>query len=238
MSQYFIHDGNEQKGPFTIEYLKENKIPGDLIVWKEGMEGWQKAKDVEELKEVIISTPPPIPQAPQPVYSAEKNTVVKKSKSKRIALVAVLIIVVAVAGFIYYKQYVENKDSDSYGNSDYGDVSNSSDNEETIKEDLITIEKRNPKRYLSVESRARKNLIDQNVIIGTITNSATLAKYKDVVLKVIYLSQTGSELGTERFTVYEYVPSGGSIDFKVKLPETSRSVQQYQLEVISAKSAN
>ena len=60
---YFIVVDNEQAGPYSTEELKGLKIKKDSLVWKEGLDDWTQAVMIEELKQIFISTPPPIPKA-------------------------------------------------------------------------------------------------------------------------------------------------------------------------------
>lgn len=64
MKEYFYLIGEEQKGPFSLEELKKEDISNETYVWTEGMEDWQKLKDIESLKMELKpkATPPPIPK--------------------------------------------------------------------------------------------------------------------------------------------------------------------------------
>jgi hypothetical protein len=53
-------------------------------------------------------------------------------------------------------------------------------------------------------------------IKGTIYNSATLATFKDVTLTVTYSSNTGTNLYSENFVVYDFIYPGSSTDFNIK----------------------
>lgn len=58
--KFFIIDKEEKrKGPFSIDELKAFKITGETIVWHDGLDGWKKAEEIEELKEILIKLPPP-----------------------------------------------------------------------------------------------------------------------------------------------------------------------------------
>lgn len=65
---YYIHENEQQHGPFSIEQLKASGITGETPVWCEGMAQWTTAKNVPELVEIIQvninSTPPPFAQVP------------------------------------------------------------------------------------------------------------------------------------------------------------------------------
>lgn len=57
---------------------------------------------------------------------------------------------------------------------------------EQVKESLAEKEKNNPASFLAVSNRDRKNLIGQTVVIGYLTNKATVCWYKDVEVKLSF----------------------------------------------------
>ena len=90
------------------------------------------------------------------------------------------------------------------------------DKYEQTKETLGETEKKNPKRFLSVEGSDRKNLIGQRVIKGTISNKATVASYKDVDIELSFYSETGALLEKDHEVIYETIAAGNSTNFKTK----------------------
>lgn len=63
MREYFFLEGKEQNGPFSIEQLTQKELTKETLIWTEGMEDWQKIKDIAELVLVLKpkSVPPPLP---------------------------------------------------------------------------------------------------------------------------------------------------------------------------------
>lgn len=63
---WYVSDG-ERKGPVSDEELHRLLISGAVaptsLVWKEGMQSWQPAAQVEALAATLASLPPEIPQA-------------------------------------------------------------------------------------------------------------------------------------------------------------------------------
>ena len=90
------------------------------------------------------------------------------------------------------------------------------DKYEQTKETLEQTEKKNPKRFLTVEGSDRKNLIGQTVIKGTISNKATVASFKDVDVELSFYSKTGALLQRDHEVVYETIAPGNNTDFKTK----------------------
>ena len=63
-SSYYVAVNGKPTGPFNIPALTQMAVSGQLtandLVWKNGMEEWQKATIVDELKS-LFNTIPPIP---------------------------------------------------------------------------------------------------------------------------------------------------------------------------------
>lgn len=87
---------------------------------------------------------------------------------------------------------------------------------EQVKETLAEKEKNNPARFLIVNNHDRKNIIGQTVVIGTITNKATVCWYKDVELRLSFYSKTAVKLDEGLETVYENIGPGKTVKFKTK----------------------
>ena len=64
MNQYYIHDGQIEKGPFDFEQLKSQSLSKETLVWYEGLENWAVAGNVDKLQELFIrkTTPPALPK--------------------------------------------------------------------------------------------------------------------------------------------------------------------------------
>jgi hypothetical protein len=61
MKKYFYISRNRKYGPFNVEELKSENLDRDTLVWFQGIKDWVKASEVEELAEIFIHLPPPIP---------------------------------------------------------------------------------------------------------------------------------------------------------------------------------
>ena len=60
MKKFYIFINEEQIGPFSIDELKHHIISKDTKVWYEGLGDWKNAFEIEELKSILISIPPPV----------------------------------------------------------------------------------------------------------------------------------------------------------------------------------
>lgn len=58
MKKYYLHNGQENIGPFDKEELRVQKINKDTLVWAEDWNEWKKAREIDELKIILLSIPP------------------------------------------------------------------------------------------------------------------------------------------------------------------------------------
>ena len=109
------------------------------------------------------------------------------------------------------------------------------DKYEQTKETLQETEKKNPVMFLTVNGHDKHNLIGQTVVKGTLHNTAKIATYTDVQLKLTFFSKTGALLEEDAETIFETIAPGKSADFKTKYfaPKGTDSVA---LKVMGAKS--
>lgn len=63
MAEYYYLKGKVQDGPFSIEDLKTKNLTSETLMWTEGMDSWQKLKDLPDILQQLKpkSTPPPPP---------------------------------------------------------------------------------------------------------------------------------------------------------------------------------
>lgn len=102
------------------------------------------------------------------------------------------------------------------------------------KTSLLKKEEKNPARFIVVKGNSKKNIVGQTVVKGTLHNTASVATFKDVDIKLTFYSKTKALLETDRETIYQILNPGESQDFKTKYfaPKGTDSVA---LEVIGAK---
>lgn len=122
MQKFYIHQDNKHVGPFSVDELKELKITRDTMVWFEGAESWKKALEIDELKEILKSVPPPIqtkePLSLPPLDNKKNNDNIKmatdgKPKQNFMKLLIIGISVLLVVGFgafIYTNQQTKQSE--------------------------------------------------------------------------------------------------------------------------------
>lgn len=87
---------------------------------------------------------------------------------------------------------------------------------EVTKKALLEKEQKNPVMFLQINGSSKKNFVGQTVVRGKISNSATVAPYKDIRIKLEFYSQTKTLLETDDETVYMELYPGETQKFKTK----------------------
>ena len=233
MKKFYLYNGTDQQGPFDMEDLKSKNITKDTPIWHEGLSEWTTAKEIDELKDLIkTSTPPPFGTrtiTPPPIKKtqvsetkeAQKPTI-KKEKSGRGVFILIGLVVIVAGGL-----WIANMDS-SNGSSTGGG---------TYQEKVMTIEDiehSQPTKFLNASGTYNQNFWgDQIKVHGVIKNTATVASYKDALVKVTYYSKTKTELGSKEYTIYENFPPHSEVTFELKI-QNYKDVSEIGWDVIQA----
>lgn len=170
----------------------------------------------------------------------QQNYPTKKKSSAGLVIVISVVAVVLFAGvFLLMKN---NSNSSSSEQQD----------REVLKTQLVEQERTAPLFYLSIEGgqlqkkdvqirkkglfRVAKYREDGNIISCTIINSATIAKYKDVVLKVTFYAKTQAEISSDEYPIHDFFAPGSSTPWQqhVYAPKESTG---YFIEITSAVAA-
>ncbi|HSC55120.1 MAG TPA: DUF4339 domain-containing protein [Phnomibacter sp.] len=169
MREYFIHDGQNEKGPLNIEQLKFEQLKKDTLIWYEGLEDWIAANEVEELKCLfaVKSTPPPLKRAseiPTPPNTKESKTAIKdihsngpRKKSTMIYILSGAIVVGSLIGWLVF----ENK-TQAESLKIVQDQFNSQKEEQQQKEE-VTQRKEQLQLLRQQQDQAEKERINQEV---------------------------------------------------------------------------
>jgi hypothetical protein len=92
-----------------------------------------------------------------------------------------------------------------------------------------------PAVFLKVSGDYKKNLIGTKIKLhGAITNSASIATFKDAIIEVTYYSSTETELFKSTHTIYNYFPPQSTVEFNLKT-DNYMDVQSIRLNIIGAK---
>jgi hypothetical protein len=233
MKKYYLHNGADQQGPFDFDDLKEKNISRQTPIWYEGLDEWTTAEKIDELKSIFASVPPPFstatpPPISKPVITEQQQTYYEpvKQKGKGGKYVLILGGLIALGGGLF----IANQNSNG-GSSTYETPA------ETYQEKVMTveeIEKSQPTNFLTADGNYNENFWGTKLKVhGTITNKATVATYKDAVVKVTYYSKTKTELGSQEYTIYETFPPTSARNFELKI-ENYKDVNSIGWDVVNA----
>jgi len=224
MTQYFIHDGTAQQGPFDIKQLKELSINKSTPVWHEGLKEWTTAGKVAALAILFPTIPPPFQEN---VSTAPMSKVFapKKQRSNSIAIILSIIGVVVLLGIIA----VVNNNAGNGGSSAAG-FKTYEEKVQTVEE----IERENPVRFLDASGTYNQNIWGTKLKVhGIVKNTATVATYKDAVVRITYYSRTQTVLGNKDYTIYDVFSPHSEKSFELKI-ENYKDVESIGWDVVSA----
>lgn len=236
MKKYYLHSGAEQQGPFDIEDLKAKPISKDTSIWYEGLAEWTTAEKIIDLNELFKSTTPPpftSKQTPPPINKPQEETkqndkaAIEPKKKSKVGRTILIIVIVLAAIFVGLVIFENINRGDSYRTG--GD---------TYQEKVMTveeIERSQPTNFLTANGNYNENFWGDKIKVhGVITNSATVATYKDAVVRVTYYSKTKTELGNKQYTIYETFTPHSETKFELKI-ENYKDVNSIGWDVIEAK---
>lgn len=242
MKKFYIHNGSEQQGPFDIADLKAKNITTQTPIWYEGLSEWSVAGKINELNDLFSkSTPPPFKAKITPPPIKKESISYGKSFNKIRIGVAVILLIIASIGIGAYmnnnnssgSNYQENYSSDepSYSTNDNSESENYNTNnevpqkKETYKQRVRSVEEielSQPTKFLSADGKYNENFLGDKIKVhGVIHNTATVAWYKDAVVRVTYYSKTQTVLGTNDYTIYDEFSPQSDTKFELKIENYS-----------------
>ncbi len=232
MKKYYLHNGTEQDGPFYISQLKKKGITRETEVWFRGLSDWTCAGQIEELK-VLFTQPqqelPPI-KTKETEQTIQTNTKPKESISGKNILKLGLITIGILGVFVIFNM--------SSSNNSKSNPSNGHEQKMTIEEKKMNTEETEnayPKQFLSVEGKYVKNIWGTKFKVkGKITNRASKADYKDVIIRIKYYSKTKSLIESKYYTIYEVFPPKQEKSFKLDVAKYE-DVESVKLNILGAK---
>lgn len=69
--KYFVAEGREATGPFSIEELRQKNLQPSTLVWHDRLPEWVRADEIDEIRREVLGIPPIAPpsafgQTPEP----------------------------------------------------------------------------------------------------------------------------------------------------------------------------
>ena len=105
---------------------------------------------------------------------------------------------------------------------------------EQLRAELKQQEQAAPNDYLSADGTYRENIWgDKLKIKCNLHNKATLASFKDIVVRVTFYTKTDTELSAKEYTIYEIVKANSDKEVNMKI-DTYKDVAKIGWTVVSA----
>jgi len=102
------------------------------------------------------------------------------------------------------------------------------------KKSIQQIENSEPLRFLTADGNYKENFWGNKIkVFGKVTNRATIAHYKDIVVRITYYSKTKTVLGSKDYTLYEVFPPNMDKAFELKI-DNYKNVNSIGWDVVSA----
>ncbi|MCT8338570.1 DUF4339 domain-containing protein [Flavobacteriaceae bacterium TK19130] len=222
MKKYYLHNGSEQSGPYDLSELRNKEITPKTEIWYEGLSDWKTADQIDELNILFAKvTPPPITRKTIPESDHSKRKPAKSKSGKNFLIL--LLIVIGVVGTFLIIDLIAQGNSDETPESYYIQKMSIEETENTY-----------PLRFLRANGKYNESFWGTELKIrGEIINTATVADYKDVVLKVTYYSKTNSVLGAKEYTLYEVYKPNSTTPFRLDI-DNHKDVERINWEIVSA----
>jgi GYF domain 2 len=225
MKTYYIHDGHDQKGPLTLEELLKSGIMADTPIWHSGLESWTDAKNLEELKILFAEKAPPpfikpfaLVSNPVGIPDSTNNPPAPRSKAQNSILKKVFLTMLVIGiAFVAFVVYMNNRPGSYSGQRSYYNSRLS----------VVEYERLHPAEFLEAAGTYRETFLGNKLKVqGVVTNKATVANFKDIIIEVSYYASTKTLINTERFVLYDYVQahSKKTFEWKIKPPTGTETI--------------
>ena len=189
MRTYYINNGQENGGPFTLDELKTQQLTKATLVWHQGMDEWKHATDIQELKSFFTVVPPSIKQAittPEiELYKTSKTILgLKKSHFFLALLFSTILLTVFILNVIQNnkRSELDLKNKQTEFSNEKIKLEQNERNEERIQEEIrkrIALENNNLRKRDSINSRIseiKALLIDNKNKLATSTKDLSDAE--------------------------------------------------------------
>lgn len=107
---------------------------------------------------------------------------------------------------------------------------------QTQKQSLFEKEKSKPTRFLKLNYTFKKNLLGKTVVSGTVENTATVAAYRNIRLKLLYFNE-GNLFENHEDVMTDALKPGEHIQFKLRY-KLQKNADSVAVEVMRADVAD
>ncbi len=233
MNKYYLQNGSESIGPFTIEELKAKGITKNTPVWCEGFPDWAEASNVTELASVLNATPPPIKKTAPPPIIAKKSSGL--NFIQKIGLFFLLLFI----GLLVFSSVRDTttEDVQQYENTDTIAVDGSAISEAEADANSVEDKRINERNAIASKVNVKTNSYTVDPF-GGITNldviftNNTNYKIDECEIQVDYLKENGSVFKTE-YLIINNIPAHQ--DKSISAPDSNRGLE-VQVTIVSVVS--
>lgn len=189
MRTYYINNGKENGGPFTLDELKKQDLNKATLVWHQGMDEWKHAHDIEELNSFFIVVPPRVKQAiPTPEIEPQKTSETILGLKKNHFFLSLLFLAILLTVFVLNviqnnkRSELDLKNKQTEFSNEKITLEQNERNEERIQEEIrkrIALENNNLRRRDSINGRIteiKALLIDNKNKLATLTKDLSDAE--------------------------------------------------------------
>lgn len=200
MKKFYLHNGTNNSGPYSKEELRELKITKETMVWTDELKDWTKAGEIDELKAILLSIPPPF----------KTNTAVLESKPKRKFLKYIVIVAAMVVVATIISSSIPN-DANSFVNAEESSEE-VVDSGRAVRNQITDLVKITTNQYTidSFGGITNLDLIAYNNTDYTIDN---------LTVAIDYIKENGGIFKTEYVTFYNIPPHQ---DKSLSAPDSNR----------------
>ena len=237
MKKYYIHQNDRQEGPFSLEELRGKHLTGEIPIWHDGLPEWTTVKNLAEVNELIPLAPPPFKNKP---FTSTWGFL------KFAAIVFLLSLGIMAINSTVNKSNSNVNTTNNFSASidpqqkkvkTVEEIEKPASKDPNKKKEMTVeeTEKANPLRFISASGQSRETIFGKKFVLNMkIENSATVAKYKDVVVKIEYVNATNSVVTTEERRFDESFPPHSTKNYEFKITKPSES-SKLRLSVIQAR---
>ena len=104
---------------------------------------------------------------------------------------------------------------------------------EEKKQSMQEMERSSPLKFLKVAGVHHNNLLNQVVIDGDISNTATLVSYKNIELQIAFIDKDGGVIEKQKTVIEDIAKPNSATEFKVKMPHV-KGTSSVSLDITSA----
>jgi hypothetical protein len=243
MRTYYIHNGEREVGPLTIEDLKVLHVTAETPIWYEGLPEWTTAIKITEVKTALqLSVPPPAfgssKVTPPPYSAGSALPPVKKSKLGRNVLIGIGVVVFGLISLALIGSAID--DEYDAGNNDGANNDSAIEAVPAVDEGL---------RALTLKNREFRNNFEKYIRVSTnrysvdtfggisnldvIVSNDTDYTLNEVTVNVDYIKDNGGIYKSEELIFYN-VPAHQNVSLSA--PDSPRGTSvDLRMDAIRSK---